>query len=68
MLFVATMLAMGKPLTADNLALPAVALFLVVNGCDYIERKSRKNFQQLIVAGSFLLAMASALCMALWIV
>lgn len=68
MLFVALMLAAEKTITTDNLDLPAVALFLVVNGCDYIERKSHKHFQQVIVVGSFLLAVASALCMTLWIV
>ncbi|WP_298785527.1 hypothetical protein [uncultured Marinococcus sp.] len=68
MLFVALMLAAEKTITADNLGLPAVALFLAVNVCNYIERKSRKHFQQVIVVGSFLLAVASALCMTLWMV
>ncbi|WP_022794800.1 hypothetical protein [Marinococcus halotolerans] len=68
MLFVALMLVTGKTITTDNLGLPAVALFLVVNVCDYIERKSRKHFQQVIVVGSFLLAVASAVCMTFWIV
>lgn len=68
MLFVALMLMAEKTITTDNLALPAAALFLVVNGCDYMERKSRKHFQQAIATGSFLLAVACALFMAFWIV
>jgi len=68
MLFVALMVMMEKTITADNLGLPAVALFLIVSSFDYIERNSRKQFQQIIVVGSFLLAFTCAILMAFWIV
>lgn len=68
MLFVALMVATGKTLTVDNLGLPAIALFLVISGANYIERKSRKHFQQVIVVGSFLLAVACAIFMTFWVV
>ncbi|MBM7578222.1 hypothetical protein [Jeotgalibacillus terrae] len=64
LLFVSLMLVTGKEITTESLAMPALLLFLVVNGADYAAaKKNGKSTPQWIVVGSFVLAAGAAVAM-----
>ncbi|ANU09503.1 hypothetical protein A1A1_11992 [Planococcus antarcticus DSM 14505] len=64
MLFVSLMLATGKEITVDGLAIPALLIYLVVKVTEYFTTKNKKTAtSQWVVVGSFILSVATAIVM-----
>ena len=60
-LYVAVSLATDKQITRDALALPAIALFLIISCIDYGVSRKQQAPPQLLIVGSFVVAFVIAL-------
>ena len=65
--YVAVSLATDKQITRDALALPAIALFLIISCIDYGVSRKQHATPQLLTVGSFVVACIVAFVMALFV-
>ena len=67
MLYVAVSVVTDQHITKDALALPAIALFLIISCIDYGVSRKQQATPQLLIVGSFVVAFTVAFVMALFV-
>lgn len=66
-LYVAVSLVIDKHIARDAVALPAIALFLIISCGEYVFAKKKKPTPQFLIGGSFIITAIAAFIMALFI-